>query len=159
MSDQKIATNIKIEAINSLNSSDTETNNTVLCENLLKSINEAAVNCLPIKEKSKLYQLWHNDEKLKHLYELKDRYILENYNLNSLRAIRKKIRLRARYLKNEYLKQEAEKINQLAINRELEKLFHRAKSQNTIFKPVSNSCAPQKLLEHFKSHFNPPDPS
>ena len=73
--DQTMTTNIKIEAINNLNSIDTETKNTVLYKNLLKSINEAAVNCLPIKEKSKLYQPWHNDEKLKHLYELKDRYI------------------------------------------------------------------------------------
>jgi len=76
-----------------------------------------------------------------------------------LKAVKKKIRLRARYLRNEYLKRDAEKINQLAINRELEKLFHRTKEQGTILKPVSHSCDPQKLIKHFKLHFNPPDSS
>lgn len=71
--------------------------------------------------------------------------ILKSSNSNVLKAVKKKIRLRARYLRNEYLKREAEKINQLAINRELEKLFHRAKEQGTTLKSVNHSCEPQKL--------------
>ena len=47
----------------------------------------------------------------------------------------------------------------MAINRNLERLFHRAKEQGTTLKPIPSSCHPQKLLEHFKSHFNPVDPS
>ena len=38
-------------------------------------------------------------------------------------VIRKKIRLQAKYLKNEHFKQEAAKINQFAVNREVEKLL------------------------------------
>ena len=76
-----------------------------------------------------------------------------------MEAIKKKIRLRIRYLQNEYLKHEAEQINQLAINRELEKLFHRAKQQGKILKSLNHSCDPQKLIDHFKANFNPPVPS
>ena len=60
--------------------------------------------------------------------------------------------MRARYLQNENLKHEAEQIYQLAINRELEK-------QGKTLKSVNHLCDPQKLIDHFKAHFNPPVPS
>ena len=50
-------------------------------------------------------------------------------------------------------------IYQLATNRDLEKLFHRAKQQGKTLKPVNHTCVPQKLIDHFKSHFNPPQHS
>ena len=53
----------------------------------------------------------------------------------------KKIRLRVLYLTNEYLKKEADRINQLAINRELEKLFQ------DIFLQIG-------FRNTIKSHFN-----
>ena len=52
-----------------------------------------------------------------------------------------------------------DKINQLAINRDLEKLFRRARKQKTTLKPIPPSCSPQDLLNHFRKHFNPIDPS
>ena len=61
-------------------------------------------------------------------------------------------------MRNEYYKQEAEKINQLSINREIEKLFSRAKIQQSL-NPINSTCPPDKILKHFKSHFNPEDPS
>ena len=69
------------------------------------------------------HQPWRNDEKLHELYALKDRLITGNDDRKLIISTRKKICLRAHYLKNEHLKNEAQKINQLSINRELEKLF------------------------------------
>jgi len=37
--------------------------------------------------------------------------------------------------------------------------FSKAKSQSSTFKKPQNSCPPEKLVEHFKYHFNPPHPS
>ena len=74
---------------------------------------------------------------------------------DSIKRTRKKIRLRARYLKNEHFRLEAEKINTFAINKQIEKLFHRAKKQETTLKPTNNACSTDRLLEHFKKHFNP----
>ena len=51
------------------------------------------------------------------------------------------------------------KINTLAINRQLDKLFCRARSQEITLKPVESSCPTQKLMNLFQTHFNPNDPS
>jgi len=144
----------KLETI-SLRDSD----NTMLNNHLTDAVNTAAEDILPNLEKSKLFQPWHNDVKLKELYDLKDKQIARNADFKTLSTTRKKIRLRARHLRNEYFKAEAEKINQLAINRELEKLFHRAKKQDTTLKSAQHACPPDQILEHFKAHFNPEDPS
>ena len=159
LNDQEILHKFKNAATESLDTIDLQSDNTSLNDNLLKSINEAASENIPTIRNSKIYQPWHNDDKLRELYELKDRLMLRNSDQKSIKAARKKIRLRCRHLKNKYLEQEAEKINQLAVNRNLERLFHRAKEQGTTLKPNPSSCQPQKLLEHFKSHFNPVDPS
>ena len=155
----EIRNDLKNEAVNEMNSITLEADNSTLNKNLLKSINDAALNNLPKKANVKLYQPWHNDEKLKQLYELKNRLIRENSNASSVKATRNKIRLRAKYLKNEYLKQESSEINQLAVNRKLEQLFKRAKSQSTTLKHAQNSCEVQKLMKHFRTHFNSHDPS
>jgi hypothetical protein len=57
-------------------------------------------------------------------------------------------------LRDEYYKAEAEKIDQFAINRELDKLFSKAKSQQTTLKPVPDACPPDNIMKHFKAHFN-----
>ena len=119
-------------------------------------INEAAEEILPRIESRQATQPWHNDETLKALYIQKDELISKNAGFKTLSRIRKKMRLRARHLRNEYFKSEAEKMNQLAINREIEKLFAQAKKQETTLRTPSGSCQPEKLLDHFKSHFNPP---
>ncbi|XP_066926178.1 uncharacterized protein [Clytia hemisphaerica] len=103
---------------------------------------------------------WHDDEKLKQLYQEKDELLAKFPDSNKLKAMKKKIRLRARFLRNEYLKHEAEKLNQLAINRELEELFHRAKQQGKTLKSLNHSCDAQKLADHFNptDHFGPTSP-
>ena len=61
-------------------------------------------------------QPWHDDKLLQDLYELRDKQRTDGVK-------DKKITDKARKIRDEYYKVEAEKINQLAINRQLGKLF------------------------------------
>lgn len=133
--------------------------NTQLNEHFINSVQEAADETIPKIVAQKLHQPWHDDVKLKELYQQKELMVIKNACPKKVKAVRKKIRTRARQLRNQFYRDEAEKINQLSINRELDKLFARAKKQETTLKPVVGSCPPDKLLNHFKTHFNPEDPS
>ena len=46
------------------------------------------------------------------------------------------------FKKNDYFKAKAAKINQSAINRELDKLFSRANEQESTLKPAPGKCSP-----------------
>ena len=129
-----------------LESIDLDSTNSEINENLISSIKSSAEETIPFQEKTRLYQPWHDDDILRELYELKDQLILQNASRNQLSNIRKRIRLRAKSLRNDYYKSEAEKINQSAINRELDKLFFRAKRQETTLKPAPSKCPPDKYF-------------
>ena len=159
LKDPDVQQNFLENAVIKLESIDLKCNNTMINEQFTTSINKSAEQTLPVLEKSRLYQPWHDDDVLKSLYDLKDQQIAKNADNKQLSNTRRKIRLRSKYLKNEYYKAEAGKINQSAISRELDKLFSRAKNQETTLKQTSRKCAPEKILEHFKNHFNPEDPS
>ena len=102
---------------------DLNSTNSVMNDRLISSINSATEETLPVREKTRLYQPWHDDIILKELYDLKDRQIAQNANSNELSKTQRRIRLRANFLKNEYFKADATKINRSSTNRELEKLF------------------------------------
>ena len=144
---------------NSLNDIDNYELNTNLNKLFVDSVRTNAESTFPKQTKIQISQPWHNDEKLQSLFDRKSELINSNADQKLIMAIRKKIRMRAKYLKNEHFRQEAEKLNTLAINRELDKLFCRARSQETTLKPVESSCPTQKLMNHFQTHFNPNDPS
>ena len=137
------------------NSQTIDINNTAINDRLVQSIKAAAAVTIPERAAQKLYQPWHSDQKLKELYIEKDEARSKNADSKIVKYLRKKIRKRSRYLKNQYFKDEAQKLNQLSINRELEKLFTRAKRQDTTLKSCNHSCSPDKLLKHFRTHFNP----
>ena len=140
----------KLEQIDLLQTSHSEIN-----EMFVTCIYSSAEEAIPTVEKSRLYQPWRNDEELKRLYELKDELTLRN-NTKEQFSVRKRIRrLRLKHLRNQFYKSEAENINQFAINRELDKLFSRAKNQETTLKSTTGKCPPEKLPKHFQSHFNP----
>ena len=82
-----------------------------------------AESTFPKQTKIQTSQPWHNDEKLQSLFNRKSELINSNANQKLITSIRKKIRMQARYLKNEHFRQEAEKINTLAINRQLDNSF------------------------------------
>ena len=85
-----------------------------------------------------------------------DELMSKNGDQKILSAIWKKIRQRVRFLKNEYYKQEAENINQLSINHEIEKLFSRAKNQRSTLNPISSSCPKHKILKKSLQPWWPP---
>ena len=66
--------------------------------------------------------------------------------------------MQGKVFENEHFKQGAAKINRFEVNREVEKLFKRAKGQKTTLKQI-NSTRPDKTPIHFKNHFNPEDQS
>ena len=144
----------KLESVNLDSSSNTEIN-----QHLVSSINSSAEEILPAQQNPRLYQPWHDDDILRQLYDLKDSQISQNANFKAISLTRKRIRLRSNFLRNEYFKEEAAKLNQYAIYRELDKLFSCAKKQETTLKQAPGKCPPQKILEHFKKHFNPENPS
>ena len=65
-----------------------------------------------------------------------------------MQRLRKKIRKRSKYLRNEHFKSEALMLDVLATNRELDKLFTTAKRQTTTLKSShdSSSCLPDETL-------------
>ena len=119
-----------------LNDINVNTCNSELNDQLISSINTSAEQTLPEIPKERLHQPWHDDALLRELYEFKDQQILQNANSADLSNTRKRIRIRAMKLKNDYYRAEAEKINRFAIHRELDKLFSRAKQQESTLKPA-----------------------
>jgi len=96
---------------------------------------------------------------LKELFHLRDLQKKSNVSSKLIITTTKRIRKRARFLRDEHFKTEAAKINQLSISREIDKLFAKAKQQTTMLRSVQDGCPPNKIFEHFKAHFNPDDPS
>ena len=138
LNDPDVQQNFLETAVNKLESIDLQCNNTMINEQFTTSINKSAEQTLPVLEKPRLYQPWHDDDVLKSFYDLKDQQIAKNADNKQLSSTRRKIRLRSKYLKNEYYKAEADKINQSTISRELDKLFSRAKNQETTLKRLVN---------------------
>ena len=135
------------------------TTNNEINNHLVNAINTAGNDTLPLRENERNIPPWHNDEVLEELYNRRDQLRKENATRKIIAVTTKKIRKRASFLRDEYFKMEAEKINQFAINRELDKLFSKAKRQQTTFKSVPDVCPADKILEHFKAHFNPDNPA
>ena len=151
----------KDEVSRRLNSNDilNSESNDFLNEKLVNTIKESANIYFPTMTSESQPPPWKTDAKLQELFRTKSELSSKNANPEDIKRIRKKIRLRARHLKNEHFRLEAEKMNTFVINKQIEKLFHRAKRQETTLKPTNNACPTDKLLEHFKKHFNPIDPS
>ena len=151
----------KDEVSRKLNSNDilNSESNDFLNEKLVNTIKETANIYFPTMTSEFQSPPWKTDAKLQELFQTKSELSSKNTNPEDIKRIRKKIRLRARHLKNEHFRLEAEKMNTFVINKQIEKLFHRAKRQETTLKPTNNACQTDKLLAHFKKHFNPTDPS
>ena len=98
LNNQETATSYNEKVLQNLSLIDINSNNTVLSQNLTTSLNDAATSTLPPKVKTTLCQPWHDDEKLKHLYETKHKLIKESSQTHLIKSARKKIRLRAKYL-------------------------------------------------------------
>ena len=85
---------------------DLNSTNYVMNDRLISSINSATEYTISMQEKTRLYQPWHDDIILKELFDLKVQQMAQNANSNELSKTRKKIRLHAKFSKNEYFKVE-----------------------------------------------------
>lgn len=110
--------------------------NNVLNEALVNAIKENADNCFPAIIPERQSTPWQTDEKLQELFRTKSELTSVDADPDTIKRIRKKIRLRARYLKNEHFKHEANKLNAYTINKQIEKLFTGAKKQETTLNPI-----------------------
>ena len=103
--------------------------------------------------KNQSREVWKNDEEFNQL--LAER---KNYTNKSLeyKSITKRIKKRINHLRNLKLREEANKINDNANQREIEELYRNMKNGNTSFlnSPEKQQCQPKKLKEYFKIHFN-----
>ena len=79
-----------------------------------------------------------------------------NMHTPRYKELTKSIKKRVKELKNDRLRDEAEKINEYANKRKIERLFKEIKSKNSAFKDLrsSSNCDPDKLKKHFEKHFN-----
>jgi hypothetical protein len=130
-----------------------------MCHNIIKALREAAIKTIPQQQFDGTIPRWTNDEELSLL--IADRDIASRQlgqKSSQFRTLSRKIRKRVSILRNEYYHSEAQKINKYHINRQLEKLFTKAKTQESTFKPVpqrKSTCPPDKLKDHFRQHFDP----
>eukprot|EP00111_Clytia_hemisphaerica_P017270 TCONS_00051124-protein len=131
--------------------------NKFLNDSIINALRESAENVFPTVIVDSSSPPWRSDEKLKQLFVTKSELVSCSSSPEELKRIRKKIRYRVRYLKDQYFKHEAETMNTYMINKEIEKLFTKAKRQECTLRHTHNSCPTDKLYDHFKSHFNPED--
>ena len=159
LNDPVIHTNFINAAAEHLSVIDLEADNSSINSQFVNAINTAATETLSKKSRTRFSQPWQNDTILKELYDERDSQRKNNASSKTINTSTKRIRKRARFLRDEHFKAEATKINQYAINRELDKLFAKAKQQKTTLRAVPDGCPPEKIVKHFKAHFNPDDPS
>ena len=95
---------------------DVNLSNDDLNNKFVTTIRENADSIFPKTVQVRIRQPWHDNVKLQKLFIRKNELICKNANLKAVNSVRKKIRNRAKFLKNEHLKKQAEKLNQLAIN-------------------------------------------
>jgi len=125
---------------------------------IVRILNETSRAKIPTKNPSKNETPWRNDPELDDLLKQRDEARRTNASKLTIRTLTRRILNRHKVLKNEFFKAEADKINYYAINRQIAKLFARAKSQQSTLKKPASSCPSEKLVEHFSNHFNPPLP-
>ena len=93
LKDPDVQQNFLETAVNKLESIDLQCNNTMINEQFTTSINKSAEQTLPVLEKPRLYQSWHDDDVLKSLYDVKVQQIAKNADNKQLSNTRRKIRL------------------------------------------------------------------
>ena len=125
---------------------------------LVRLLNEIAASEIPVKTSNQNNPPWRDDPELRELLQLRDNARQNHDSTVNIKRLSREILNRHNTLKNEFFKAKAVRLNAHAINRQIAKLFAEAKSQTTTFKKPPPSCPPEKLIDHFTKHFNPPLP-
>ena len=125
---------------------------------LFRHLKEIADTQIPDASSDRSSPPWRNDPELNDLLQQRDIARQNGDPDVFIKSLSRRILNRHKTLKNDFFKAEAAKINFHAINRQIAKLFMKGKSQKTTLKSPPSSCPPEKLIDHFTNHFNPPLP-
>eukprot|EP00794_Sanderia_malayensis_P014561 gene14561-16063_t len=126
---------------------------------IAETMNMVAQETLPLKRPESQNFPWRHDAKIQELKKERGRLKYCNNNKLEFRRLSKLIKQRANELKSQFYKEKADNINLAAINRDLEKLFWKAKNINAFTQKATPPAARANFKEHFSAHFNkkPPD--
>ena len=125
------------------------------CDDLIEKITTAASHVLQdVRPYIQKYP-WNDNLELESLLESRKKY---PRTANEYKDLTKTIKHVVTKLRNDHYENEAQAINICSIQRDIEKLYRRAKTSYNTLKPLRlNMCPPNELREHFKDHFNPTD--
>ena len=128
-----------------------------LFASVIDALETAAAQSLPPYKKSDhQYPVWSTDPNFKQLIAERD---LLGSQSKCIKLITKKIRKRAKILKNQHFRKQAEEIEALSKQKKYREMYQQAKSQVSTFKKIRVKLEPEKGLKFFKSHFNPTPPT
>ena len=120
----------------------------------ITDILEAATNVIPSKEKRGKVNPWDSDETLQKLLEDRDK-ISRVHEPENFKKLTKTIKNHVKNLRNAFLQVEADKINLVYFNRELEKCYAKTKEHRMAENvKIGAKCDDTLMREHVKSHLN-----
>lgn len=106
------------------------------------------------EERTHHNEIWKEDAEFNRLLLERSTEKQTSHRYKELTSMLKK---RTHFLKNLKARQEADSINIMATNREIEDLYKTFKSDSSAFQPVTRpqvKCKPEKLKDHFSGHFS-----
>ena len=124
--------------------------------NLIETVESSMKRILLRKRKTRINCFWENDFTLNKLIdELIGANKSKYKSSTEIKKLRKSIRKRKRYLTNEFYKEEANKINLNAQNRQIKQMYENAKFHGRSFKRENElKCMDKNICSFFKEHFN-----
>lgn len=153
LQDPLIRKSFRDKATLNLNLKQQSINTTELSENLVEAMLSAALETIPRQIKNKLPETWKSDSELNRL--IKDRTAFSRSS-PLYKELTKSIKKRVNKLKNEKLKEEADRIDRFATSKQIEEMYKSFKQDTNGFKQTNSKteCSEEKLKEFFKSHFS-----
>ena len=126
----------------------------ILTLDSLDEVLQKATSKIPVKQARAPANSWDSDLELQTMLKKRD-VISRSENAAEFRHLTRKIRKRAQFLRNEFLRAEGLKINLAWHNREIEKAYTIAKSQKmTENARIGKKCELSDLKEHVEQHLN-----
>ena len=125
---------------------------------IMQTLENASAHLPKISKNAKHSYPWNDDEILVALLAERKEHNTNN-NKYLYRQVTKIIRLRVSILRNEHYASEADKFNDAASRRQVEKCYTIAKEQKTTRRKAVSQKAIPGLKQHFETHFTHPPPT
>lgn len=135
-----------------INWKENQLSTTQLSEKLVESIQTAAQETIPRKQRTESKHIWKSDEELNSLLDNRSMHARQSERFKYLTTLIKK---RIRKLRNDKLKQEAAELDEFATTKKLEAMYKSFKHESNGFRDTRTEakCDEQKLKEFFTEHF------